>query len=63
MSEYIDDLQKGHPRAQSRYLAALNIKKALEEIASQSHIPDFFRAHKIHSGNGYITKNKAFKRP
>ena len=50
LSEYIDDLQKQHPRSKSRYLAALNIKKALKQISNESHIPDFFSSHKIHSG-------------
>jgi len=50
LSEYIDDIQNQHPRSKTRYLAALNIKKALKQICHETHVPDFFSSHKIHSG-------------
>ena len=37
-------------RSKSRYLAALNIKRALPNISDQTHIPDFFKDHKVHAG-------------
>ena len=37
-------------RSKSRYLAALNIKRALPDISDQTHIPDFFKNHKVHAG-------------
>ena len=37
-------------RSKSRYLAALNIKRALPDISDQTHIPDFFKDHKVHAG-------------
>ena len=50
MQSYVTDLVENHPRSKSRYLAALNIKKALPEIATESHVPTFVKNHKIHAG-------------
>ena len=50
MNEYVTDLVTNHPRSKSRYLAALNIKRAIPEIAAESHVPEFVKNHKIHAG-------------
>ena len=50
MNEYVTDLVTNHPRSKSRYLAALNIKRAIPEIAGESHVPEFVKNHKIHAG-------------
>ena len=50
LADYVSDLVTDHPRSKSRYLAALNIKRALPEIADESHIAPFVANHKIHAG-------------
>ena len=50
LADYVSDLVTDHPRSKSRYLAALNIKRALPEIADESHIAPFVDNHKIHAG-------------
>ena len=50
LADYVSDLVTDHPRSKSRYLAALNIKRALPEIADESHIAPFVDSHKIHAG-------------
>ena len=50
MNEYVTDLITNHPRSKSRYLAALNIKRAIPEIAAESHVPKFVKSHKVHAG-------------
>jgi len=50
VGEYIADLQNGHKRSTSRYLAAQNIKRAFPQIGDASFVPKFISENKIHAG-------------